>query len=235
MSMRSSGSFLDEWWKVGGAAGILFLVFFIIGAIVLQGNVPMPDDSAGDIKKYFVDHPRKYMVGDFLIGFGFVFLFLPFASCLRTFLWLAEGPSGVWSRLVFAGALLFAGVGAATSGVQGSLAYTAAKFGDDNLLKTMIAMSYYTFTTAVPFLAALMVFSASLVILRTAVLWNWLGFFGIALSVAAVISSLAVLNDDPMGPLGILGLVAFIGLAVWILLTSIGLLMKEAPPDGVVA
>ena len=232
MTVRSgAASWLDQWWRVGGAAGILYLILFIIGAIILQSDTPMSDDSAADIRKYFVDHPHKYIVGDFLIGLSFVFLFLPFASSLRAFLGRAEGSSAVWSRLVFGGALLFTAVGAATSGLQGGLAYSAANFTDDNILKTVVNANYYTFTTAVPFLAGLTVLSASIVVLRTGALWRWLGVLGILFTVAAVISTLAVLNDDPEGPLGILGFINFIVFGVWILITSAGLLMKQAPPE----
>ena len=68
MAMRS-GSMLDRWWKVGGAAGVLFLVFFIVGAIILQGNTPMPDDSAADIKKYFLDYDET-ISNDFVLSEG---------------------------------------------------------------------------------------------------------------------------------------------------------------------
>ena len=102
----------DQWWKLGGAAGIVFVVLFII-AVLLQADVPMADDSAADIKKYFSDHPKRYMVGDFVFAFAHLFFFLPFASALRAFLGRAEPPDNMWSRLVFAGAVLFTAVGAA--------------------------------------------------------------------------------------------------------------------------
>ncbi len=231
MTVRGARSFVDQWWRVGGLVGILFVVLFIIGAFIIEGDTPMSDDSASDIRKYFVDHPHKFLVGEFLIAFAFVFFLLPFASALRSFLGRAEGPAAIWSRLVFAGALLMTAVGAAASGLQGALAYSAAGFADDNILKTIVNANYYTFTTAFPFLAALMVLSASVVILRTGALWRWLGGFGVIFAIAAVISTLAVLNDDPMGPLGVLGFIVFIALGVWILIAGAGMLMKQAPPE----
>jgi hypothetical protein len=230
-ALQSPQALQNQWWRLGGFAGIIFVIIFLVGVIGLQGDTPMPDDSPADIRSYFSDHGRRYMVGDFLIGFGFIFFFLPFASVLRSYLGLAEGPLALWSRLVFAGALLFTAVGASSSGIQGALAYSRGTFTDDNLLKTAIDINYYTFATAVPFTAALMVLSASIIIWRTGALWRWLGALGFAFTIVAIISSLAVLNRDPMSAFGLLGLIAFISLGVWILAASAGLLARRVPPE----
>jgi hypothetical protein len=223
---RTNGLF-DDWWKIGGAAGIAFIVLFIIGAIVLQGDTPMADDSAEEIRSYFADHAKAYLIGDFLTGLAFIFLFLPFASALRSYLGLAEGANGMWSRLSYTGALLMVAIGGATSATNGALAYAHADFADDAILKTLNNMTYYTFTTTFPFAGALLVLPASIVILRTRVLWSWLGWLGLAYSIVAVISSLAVLNRDPNSPLGLLAFMVFIALAIWIIATSVGLLTRE--------
>src|SRR5947208_12373086 len=231
MALESPQALQTQWWRLGGVAGIIFVIIFLIGIIGLQGDTPMPDDSPADIRSYCLDHGRRYMVGDFLIGFGFIFFFLPFASVLRSYLGLAEGPLALWSRLVFGGALLFTAVGASTSGIQGALAYSRGTFTDDNLLKTAIDINYYTFTSAFPFTAALMVLSASIVIWRTGALWRWLGALGFAFAVVAVISSLAVLNRDPMSALGLLGMIALVATDVWILATCTALRPRNVPPD----
>ena len=76
-----------------------------------------------------------------------------------------------------------------------------------------------------------MVLSASIVIWRTGALWRWLGALGFAFAVVAVISSLAVLNRDPMSALGLLGMIAFVALGVWILATSAALLARKVTPE----
>ena len=48
-----------QWWRVGGAFGIAFAVLFIIGAIILQGEPPMRDDSVQEVRKYFQDDGTK--------------------------------------------------------------------------------------------------------------------------------------------------------------------------------
>ena len=226
----SSRSLMNQWWRLGGLAGILYVVLFVIG-ILIEGDTPMPDNSASDIKQYFVDNGDKFMIGDFIIGIGFVFFFLPFASALGSFLGRSEGEPPVWSRLIFFAAITFTAIGAAASSFLGALAYTAGDFTDDNLLKSFVDANYYAFTTAGPLLAGLLVLSASIVILRTKALWQWLGWLGLIFTIAAVISSLSVLNDDPNSPLGIMGFIVFISYGVWILIASVGMWLKEAPPE----
>src|SRR4029077_14241233 len=131
---------------------------------------------------------------------------------LRTLLAAAEGPYHVWSNLFFAGAIILTAVGGATAGVQGALAYNRGAFADDNLLKTLNALNYYSFSLAFALIEALLLLSGSLVILRTAVLWTWLGWLGLVMVVVSALGALAILSTDPTGPLGILGLVGGLGL-----------------------
>ena len=231
---RSSRTLMDQWWKLGGAAGILFVVLFIIG-IILQGNNLMPDDPAGDIRGYYAAHHDKYLAGDYIIGTAFVFFLLPFASALRSFLGLAEGENGVWSWLVFAGALLTTAVGGATAWTQAALAYSSADFTDDNILKTLNNANYYTFTSIFPLAMALMILFASIVILRTRALWPWLGYFGLVETLVLLLTRFAVFSTDPNGVFGVIGFISFIGLGIWIIAASIGLWLRDAPPVATAA
>jgi len=224
---------LKQWWRLGGAASIGFVVLFII-ALVIEGDTPMTDDSAGEVRSYFADNRDRFLVGEFLIGLGFVFFFLPFMSALRTLLGRAEGGAQTWSRLAFAAAVLALAGGIAASGSFGALAYAAADKADDDLVTTLVDMNYYTFTTAVPMLVALVLMSTSIVVLRTAVLWTWIGWFGLALAAAAVVSTFAILDEDPQGPLGILGLAVFIAWGVWQLAIGFAMLRLSEEP-GMVA
>ena len=58
MTTRSTGS-LDflwaNWWRVGGVAGILFLVLFMVG-VGIQGERPFIDDPVAEIQDWFADN-----------------------------------------------------------------------------------------------------------------------------------------------------------------------------------
>ncbi len=228
--MTDTPRIVNQWWKLGGLAGVVYVVLFVV-AVVLEGDTPMAGDKASEIKDYFSGKGDTFIFGEWLIAVGFVFFFLPFVSAVRSFLGQAEGQSFVWARLTFAAGVIMTAIGGAASGAQGALAYGAVDYADDQLVRTLVAMQYYVFTVAFGLLVGLLILSASIVILRTGALWKWLGGLGVLIAIASVISSLAVLDEDPEGPLGILNLIVFIAFGVWILATSAGLLMKDALPE----
>lgn len=41
---------MTQWWRLGGILGIIFVVLFLIGGFVLQGDSPGYKDSIGDIR-----------------------------------------------------------------------------------------------------------------------------------------------------------------------------------------
>jgi len=220
---------LDQWWRIGGGCAIGFVVLGIV-AFIFQADAPFPNDSASDIRAYFVDDGDRYMVGDVFWGLAMVLGFLPFAAAFTAYLGMAEGQPRPWSRLAFGFAIALIAMTAAMSMVGGGLAYSAAESADDSILKTSLDMLYYGETLISSFLAIGLALSASLVILKNGVLWRWLGWLGIALALCGFISVFAVFDDDPEGTLGIFGFLVFAVFAVWILAIGIALLRATAPP-----
>jgi len=209
----------EQWWKTGGLCGVLFIVLFIVG-FVMQGGGPSPDDSPAEIKQWFLDNDSKYMIGDIIFAIAFVFFFLPYVGMLSTFLARKETDGAGWPRVVQGYGTAMLAVGAATAGIQGALAYDAANFADDGLLKFAVDVTYYVNNLAFSMIAAGMAFTIAIGILRTGVFAKWLGFLGLAVAVLSVIGSFTVFSDDPMGALGGIGLLALLGFAFFNLAMS---------------
>src|SRR3990170_348935 len=192
----------NNWWRVGGIAGILYLVLFIAG-IGVQGEVPQFDKPVDEIRDWFTDNGEQYLAGSYMVGLAFMLFFLPFLASLRGLLAAAEGGAAVWSRVAFAGGLLFLIFGATASLFWGALAYSfgVVENGDEGTVLTLMYLDSYGFATAplafVPFLLG-----SSLVILRTGVLWRWLALIGLAAAVFAIIGGASPLDADPEGALG---------------------------------
>jgi hypothetical protein len=223
---------MRQYWRVGGACALLLLVMFIIGAVI-QGGPPMFDDSVEDIRAYWVDHGNDYLVGDYIIGLGFILFFFPFLSSFRSLLGAAEGGMQTWSRVVFAGGiLLFALAGAS------SIFWTALAWGDvaENASDETIQTLMWLDVGAVHFMPAgmaIMALAAALVILVTKVLPLWYGLLTLVYGVIALLSMLSILSDNPDDSFG---WIAFPASAIWLLVTGILLLMKkDAPMPGTVA
>lgn len=98
-------SVMRQWWRLGGAGAILFIILVAV-SFGLQIDAPTYDDPIDDIRAYWVDDGQQYLIGDYLFGIGFAFLFLPFIVSLRALLGRAEGGVNLWSRVAFLGAIL---------------------------------------------------------------------------------------------------------------------------------
>ena len=118
---------MQPWWKSGGFSGIAFVILFVIG-FILQIDGPMVDDSGAEIKQYFIDDGSMYLLGDILIGIGFVFFFLTYVWALSAFIAATEPVGENWSRLVLLYGAIATAVGFGFSMFNAALAYGAAEF-----------------------------------------------------------------------------------------------------------
>lgn len=230
---RSSreGRFIDQWWRVGGILGIVWLVLFIIGAFIIQGDSVERSDSIAEIRQYFVDDGDIYLLGDYLIGIAFVFFFLPFLIVLRRVL----EAGGTWAALL-ARVALFAGVvGLIWGGIAGffwgALAVGAAGNSevDDSSIRTLMELDAYAFAGLfLPFGLFLGAAGASIWLSR--VLWRWLGIIGLIGFLGALIGAAWPIDGDDEGALAGIGLIGYLAMMIFVLLVSINLLMQRSRP-----
>jgi hypothetical protein len=220
-----------QWWRVGGALGIGFVVLFLIGGIFLTGDTPQRDDSIEDIRKFFADDGEMYLVGDYMTGIAFVFFFLPYLVTLRWVLGSGEGWPPIWSWLTVIGGLSLVVIGGANSVFFGALAISEGnpEIIDGASVRLLMEMSAYAFT-GFSFTMGLFVASASLVVLRTGVLWRWLAALGFLAAVLLVVGAAWPIDGDEEGALAILGFIGAPLTLLWILISSIGMVMMKEEP-----
>ncbi len=207
-------------WQISGAAGILFVVTFVVG-IFVQGDVADYKDSGETIVAWYEDNADQFLVGDFITGLAFIFFYFPFLAGLYARLSEAEGEPRVFSRTVLAGGILFPVAGL----IGGVFVAGLALLKDDASAEVAVyasAASYHTFT-ALSGLAAVLMGAASVVILTRSAFWKWLGWLGVVAAVLGIIGGAASLENDPDGVISGLGFLSFILLGVWILAASAGL------------
>ena len=216
------------WIRLTGLFGIAWFVAFAIGGIVLQGEPPAYNDAIAENREYFQDAGDRFLVGDYLVSLAFVLLFLPFVAGLRTVLRRAEGKPGIASQLVFAGGIItVVDGGAATAFVDAiALADNGAGMSDAVFSGFLYAEAAAIALLGVP--TALFVASASIVIWNHKVLPRWLAAIGFAASVLLLAGAAFVLQDDSDGILWKARFVSFILFALFVLLTSVHLLLGRA-------
>jgi len=124
--------------------------------------------------------------------------------------------------------LIFGGV---ASLFWATLAYSFGTVGngDDGTLKTLMYLDQVGFSAGALAVIPLML-GASLVTLRTGVLWRWLSLLGLIVAVFAGIAGASSLTSDPDGALGGIGFIGFIGFGLWMLLVSVNMILKKEAP-----
>ena len=190
------------------ATGIVFVALIITGFIV-GGEPPDATHSPAKISQYYLDHQGRIEAGVMILSLAVIFLVF-FASHLKSVLDRGEGETGLLSRAMLAGIIIFT-VGGAT---DGTLLFAMAESADNidpTQLQTLQAVWDNDF---IPFAIGteLFVFGAGLSIVLHKSLPTWLGWVAIALGVIGV---------TPVG------FAASMGAAVWILIVSVLLLLRD--------
>jgi hypothetical protein len=199
-----------SWEWVAPLSGAAFVVVAIV-ALVVTGQPEDASHSPEEIVDWYTSHTGSVQVGTFLTAFSAA-LFVFFAGYLRMILRAAEGERGMLSLVSFAGALVVA-VGAA---VDATLMLAIAERADDISGESVQTLQALWDNDFVPIAVGTLIFlwSTGISILRHGALNRWFGWALIVLGIVA------------MTPLGF---VAFLGMALWILVVSILLVVRDNP------
>lgn len=220
---------LRQWWRLGGALGIAFVVVFIVG-VVLQSEPPLFDDPIDEIRDDWVSGGQQYLVADYILGVSFALLYVPFLATLRGLLGRAEGGVNVWSRVSFIGGILIMAWAAWSSVFWGTLAFgDFAETASDETLQLLMVLDYYA-VSGMPFTFVVFVGGTSLVIALTGVLWRWLAYLGAIEVVLAILAPLSIFSANTSSLFDTIYFLAFLLLLLWILLVGIAMVLRRSEP-----
>ncbi len=194
------------WWKVGGWAGIAFSIAVLL-LNVSEFAGPRWDDPIADIQEFFAGDVVAW--GLFLQGLLWAFLFLMFASFLRSFLSEAEGERSVWSRLSYSGALITVAVGGLGSVFWGALSLGSATTLDDATIRSFLLMDAVAYGMVAAVGMALFAVGTSVVVIRTGVFARWIGWLGFAAAALLTLGSAWIIEGTAEGFFGILSLISW--------------------------
>jgi hypothetical protein len=165
---------------------------------------------------------------------------LPFATCLRAILEGTGAANALWARLSWLGAIIGLAISGASAGAFGAVATTKAQGLDDSTLLFVLALDNYIFSVGAVALG-LMAGAASIVIIRTGVVWRWIAILGFVAMVLNVVGDLATVQHDGQGFLDFLGLLGLAATAIFVLVVSILMVAHKeqvatvAAPQGAAA
>lgn len=226
-TMTSIVSRRSSWRVSGGIAGIVFAVGAMVVVAFLFGAGPRLDDSMGTIRDYFDNDAPAHFIFLWIGTLVYVFAFLPFASALRSLFAADDVDAGIWSRLAFVGAVLAVALAGVGTIFWSALALNGSGAFDDGVVLVLMNAHLITFDAIAPWGFALFLVGGSVVILRTGVMWKWLGWLGLGATATMLVGTFWVLDGDPYGPLAIVGFIGFVGALLWSLLAGYALMGSE--------
>ena len=198
-------------------AGVVYVVLFVIGVILIYGNSPSSDSSPAKVIAYYSDsgHRDRMSVGWVLVGLS-VFFFLWFLSALRQVVRRLEG-----------GDLLLTGLTTIGGGVYATLTLAAASvevgirtMSDDTFHHQVFPGLIHAADDASWMLHAsggagvgAMIIATSLAGLRAGAVSSWVGWLGVA---AGIIG------------LGLIIFFPWFVVAIWMLVVSIGMFVRAS-------
>lgn len=215
---------------------MLWVVLFFVSSIAIQGEGVYRSDSVAEIRDYFSDDGDAYLLGDYLIGLGFILGFLPFLAALTTLIGRTDGTSAMLGRLVtIAGVLTVAG-GLAAAIPTGALAVGAAENPevDDSSIRTLMELDAYGFASLSLAVGAFALSAGVAIWWSRALTWWWVSILAIIGGILAVISGAWPIDGDEEGFIGSLGFIGLPVIALFILLASINMIMGGGRADEVV-
>jgi hypothetical protein len=198
--------------RIGALAGVLFIVFNIIGNAI-AGSPPGTDEPAAEIASWFTSNHRDVVVGAVFTSVAaplFLLLLAALALRLRT---LGQGATAI---AVFAAGLAAITLGAVSDTVYGVLGRIAPS-ADARTVQALYQVD--GFMTARAFW-----FAAAATLLVAWAVWRalpqWYAIASLVEGVLLVLGGIALKTTGFFSALGGMTFIAFIGLLVWTLATA---------------
>ena len=203
---------LARWGALGG---ILYVVLFIIGTIVMFDGEPGSDSRPAKIIAYYSDsgHRDKIGIGWIITGLG-IFFFLWFLSALRRAVRRLEGEDGFLTALTTIGGAIYATLAFAAIAVNMGI----RTMSDDTYHHTVYPGLIHAADDAGYILhatggagASAMIIAASIAGMRAGAVRTWFGWLGILAGILALASILFFTQ---------------LAIAIWILIVSGALFLR---------
>jgi hypothetical protein len=209
-----TGADLARWAALGG---ILYVVLFVIGTILLYDGTPDSGSSPAKIIAYYSDsgHRDKISIGWIVGGLG-VFFFLWFLSALRRAVRGLEGEDGLLTALTTIGGAIYATLAFAALAINMGI----RTMSDDTFHHTVYPGLIHAADDASYILhatggagASAMILAASIAGMRAGAVRKWVGWLGIVAGIIALASILFFTQ---------------LAIAIWIVVVSGALFIRGA-------
>jgi hypothetical protein len=211
-----------NWDRIAGIAGLIFIVLLL--ASFFTPETPAADTPADRMAATIIADASGHELSLFLAFLSDI-LFLVFLAGLWSRLRRWEGVGGMFAGLFVIGGAVFYSTILVSEGLYLALV-KAATSADPSVLLPLAQLDNWVGAGTLPAAVAMLV-GATGAILTTRALPSWLGWLGAVTALLLLVSVAGVFEDDvDDGVLGFVGFGGFLLFMVWVLATSIMLLLK---------
>jgi hypothetical protein len=219
----NGGEQARRWDQIAGIAGVVFIALIV--ASFFTPDTPSADSAAEAIAAELAADRSAHQVS-LLLGFLADIAFLVFLPGLWSRLRRYEGAGGLFSGIFVVAGAVFASTILVSEGLYLALVQGADTVGDDlAVLRTLVVLDNWVGASTVSAGAA-MFLGVTMAVLTTRALPAWLGWLAAVTGLLLVVSLGAVFDTSEEGVLGFAGFGGFLLFLIWVLATSIVLLMK---------
>ncbi|HEV2369886.1 MAG TPA: hypothetical protein VGR90_08410 [Acidimicrobiales bacterium] len=211
-----------RWERYGAGAGIAFVAFAIIGTFVVP-LTPHIDASVGSIAAYVSSHHNGLMTSALLLCAS-ALAFLWFTGHLRHVLQRSEGGAEALSPMVYGAGIATAVIAIVAAVPMAVLGFMAGRPSDpiSGAVIRMLFDSNWVLGAMTGLAAGLFLVAASVAMIRKEMVSVNLGWLGMLAAMLIWISSAADLYAHRYSAgLSVLGLIGYLGFALWTLLCSV--------------
>jgi hypothetical protein len=215
--------------RCAGAAGIVFVIVIVISFIFGPGDPPGFDEPAEEVAGFVEDNRGELQAAAALsVAAGPFFLF--FLAGLARELRIAEGPGpAMLAAAAFAGGILLEVFVVTDAALRWAASYHSDL--DAGLIQALLDAGNISVVFAIGIGSTTLIGASSAVALASGALPRALGAYGALLAVFSfVVGIVAALSEtgafSPSPSDGALGVIAFLGFLVWVLLTGLALLAR---------
>lgn len=211
-------------WRISGIAGFLFVAL----SFTASGINKMPPAYNQEISSFvawFAENGELYRFGHLIAGLAFLLFYFPFFAGFCEILKKAEGEPAIWTRVTWAGAIMSPAAGTIAGAfimgvalLNGNASAEVSNFG--------IAANFYAYSVSGAFGGITMIGSA-IIILKTGVFKRWLGWTGLIIGSAAIISLTTFIENNPQGLFATVNGIAWLLYFIWIAILSVEMVRKS--------
>lgn len=217
-------------YRTCGIAGLLFVaISFIASAINVQPPTHIQDEVT--LAAWFAENGAWFRFGYFLAALAFLPFYFPFFAGFCERLREAEGTPAIWSRVAWAGAIMSPAAGVTAGAFNVGTALLDGGVHPEIAVFARAA-NFYAFPVVSGTMNSIVLIGATVVILRTGVFWQWLGWSGAVIGIAAIVGSAALVENNPDGLFASISAFSWLAYFLWIAAASVGMIRERNDPPA---